>query len=169
MGIRQQVTCPLLAISCVIILLPGHLHLLALFRITCTIQRIPLLHFALNQLILACLADFKMADTLSSNTWRESVNSELRSKQAWMAKYGHQFAEDEDVTPGNSRPNTGRSCQGDSRPATGISNASRCSSGADETKKLMELKKKLTAALSEVDAELSQTSRSQCVSSRSRK
>merc|ERR1712166_1561785 len=108
--------------------------------------------------------DFKMADTLSSNTWRESVNSELRSKQAWMAKYGHQFAEDDDVTPANSRPNTGRapSCQGDSRPPTGMSNASRCSSGADE-------KKKLTAALSEVDAELSQTFRSRCASSRSRK
>merc|ERR1712153_242341 len=160
----NQTTGDMSPSSCVIIFLPGHLHLLALLRITCTIQRIPLFHFTLNQLILACLADFKMADTLSSNTWRESVNSELRSKQAWMAKYGHQFAEDEDVTPANSRPNTGRapSCQGDSRPPTGMSNASRCSSGADDTKKL-------TAALSEVDAELSQTSRSRCASSRSRK
>ena len=103
-----------------------------------------------------------MADVLSSCTWKETVAGEIKGRKAWKAKYGHQFEmEDSQApTPAGSRPGTGMSMhsqsQGGSRPATGMSMAST-QSKQDQRKKLQDLKKKLTAALNEVEDELQAT------------
>merc|ERR1712196_717986 len=89
-------------------------------------------------------------DVLSSATWKSTIEGEIKARKAWKAKYGHQF-EMEDSMAGTPQP---------SRPATQASQASRASSrahsrasstggeSADQRRKLLELKAKLTAALS---------------------
>merc|ERR1712070_1272123 len=98
-------------------------------------------------------------DVLSSATWKSTIEGEIKARKAWKAKYGHQFEMEDPAapTPAASRPATGAQ-----RPATGrsqascVSRASQRSTGSHaERTKLLELKKKLTAALSEVEDELS--------------
>merc|ERR1712153_146104 len=99
----------------------------------------------------------QMADVLSSQTWKDAVNGEIKGRKAWQAKYGHQFAEAEESCAG-SRPQTGMS-----RPQ---SNMSQSSDNPAQRQKLLDLKKKLTAALNEVDDELAHTARGSSCSRR---
>merc|ERR1712195_61590 len=102
----------------------------------------------------------QMADVLSSQTWKDAVNGEIKGRKAWQAKYGHQFAEAEESCAG-SRPQTGRSSVAASRPPTGMSrpqsNMSQSSDNPAQRQKLLDLKKKLTDSFNEVDDELAHT------------
>merc|ERR1711871_705510 len=102
-----------------------------------------------------------MADVLSSSTWKESVQGEIKARKAWKAKYGHQFEMEDSLapTPAGSRPATSRSVksQSQSRPATGMSQCSTLSQKDAQRQKLIDLKAKLTAALGEVEEELAAT------------
>merc|ERR1711865_645757 len=114
----------------------------------------------------ASLGTLKMADVLSSQTWKESVNGEIKGRKAWQEKYGHQF-EDDGVTPVSSRPSTGRASACSRPPSTRPqSNMSQCSDDSQARKKLIDLKAKLTAALTEVEDELSLTARGSSCSRR---
>merc|ERR1711865_1192016 len=82
----------------------------------------------------ASLGTLKMADVLSSQTWKESVNGEIKGRKAWQEKYGHQF-EDDGVTPVSSRPSTGRASACSRPPSTrSQSNMSQCSDDSQARK-----------------------------------
>merc|ERR1712216_257231 len=101
-----------------------------------------------------------MADVLSSCTWKETVQGEIKGRKAWKAKYGHQFEMEDSLapSPAGSRPATGMSEKSrGSRPATGMSQMSTGSGKSQQRQKLIDLKAKLTAALSEVEEELAHT------------
>merc|ERR1712188_59606 len=99
-------------------------------------------------------------DVHSSAAWAGVINSELKSRIAWKAKYGHQY-------PDISRCSTSMSQNADqnqetskepSRPGTQMSQQSAASAGTvQKRKELQALKKKLMSALEEVDSELADT------------
>merc|ERR1711990_1249619 len=103
----------------------------------------------------------KRMDVLSSSTWKETIGGEIKAKKAWKAKYGHQFEIEDSCAPSEagSRPATGMSQA--SRPSSQASRApsqmSTASGGAGQRQKLLDLKAKLSAALQEVEGELAQS------------
>merc|ERR1712100_170962 len=100
-------------------------------------------------------------DVLSSATWKSTIEGEIKARKAWKAKYGHQFEMEDSMagTPAGSRPATQASqASRVSSRACGSRASSRVGAEtADQRRKLLELKAKLTAALEEVEGELTQT------------